>query len=129
MRPLKMSVDSPTKLKKLFNTMYRYRFRLKTKRNFVPDGIHIYEELLDFYKKSITLNNMKIQHLEIASVKKQEASFLYSLIIQERPKTVLEVGTFAGFSTMVIAEGLRDNKDGMIYTVDPQISIGLASNP
>ena len=39
---------------------------------------------------------------------------LFSNII--RPKTILEIGTFTGYSTICLAEGL--SKNGKIYTID-----------
>ena len=39
---------------------------------------------------------------------------LLSKIIQ--PKTILEVGTFTGYGTLCLAEGLQ--KDGLLHTID-----------
>ncbi len=73
--------------------------------------------------------NYHSKSLSSGSIKKEEASFLYNLIIQEKPKIVLQVGTFLGFSTLIIAEALKHNGAGKIYTIDPEIPHLKISNP
>ena len=49
------------------------------------------------------------------------ALFLYTLALNQRPTTIVETGTFYGYSTWFLAEALRFwGDDGKIYTIDPE---------
>ena len=49
--------------------------------------------------------------------------FLKSLVITLKPRLIVETGTFLGYSTLKMAEGLQENGFGRIVTIeyDPQI--------
>ena len=49
---------------------------------------------------------------------------LFSNII--RPKTILEIGTYTGYSTICLAEGL--SKDGKIHTIDNNEELVIIQN-
>jgi len=112
--------------KKIIDKANRYNLRCKVKQPLDIEskdtiGVLIYEDLLSFYKQLETSYDLSLTNVVTGSIKKEEASLLYSLIIKEKPKTILQVGTFVGFSTLIIAEALRRNETGKIYTVDPEI--------
>lgn len=44
---------------------------------------------------------------------------LHELVRLTRPNVVLEIGTFKGYSALCLAQGLVDNKRGVLYTIDP----------
>lgn len=46
-------------------------------------------------------------------------NLLYNLVRLTRPKTIVEIGTFKGYSAICLAQGLEDNKHGLLYTIDP----------
>lgn len=51
----------------------------------------------------------------------ERGMLLYALISKFRPKTVLEIGTAEGYSTLCMAWAMSDNKiNGKIFTVDPK---------
>jgi predicted O-methyltransferase YrrM len=47
-------------------------------------------------------------------------AFLYHLVRHYQPLTVVQVGTFVGASAAAIALGLRDNRRGRLFTIDPE---------
>ncbi len=48
------------------------------------------------------------------------ALLLFSLVLNQRPKTIIETGTFYGYSTWFMAEALRiwGDEGSMVYTID-----------
>jgi len=54
----------------------------------------------------------------ILAIDIESGEFLYSLIRITKPKNVVETGTFEGFSTIHIAQALKDNGSGVVWTVD-----------
>lgn len=120
--------------RKIFGAIRLYHLRLKInqplrKESADPKGGLVYEDLMSFYKKLMNSYKLPVEELIGGSIKKADASLLYNLVIQEKPKIVLQVGTFVGFSTLIIAEALKHSGDGRIYTVDPEISHRKISNP
>lgn len=119
---------------KIFSAIHLYNLKLKinqplNKESADPKGGLVYEDIMSFYKKLMTTHKLPVEELIAGSIKKEDSSLLYNLVIQEKPKIVLQVGTFVGFSTLIIAEALRYNGDGKIFTVDPEISHRKISNP
>lgn len=51
----------------------------------------------------------------------ERGMLLYALITKFKPKTVLEIGTAEGYSTLCMAWAMTENKiEGKIFTVDPK---------
>ena len=51
----------------------------------------------------------------------ERGMLLYALITKFKPKTVLEIGTAEGYSTLCMAWAMTENKiEGKIYTIDPK---------
>ena len=46
-------------------------------------------------------------------------SLLYSLVRLYQPDVILEIGTFKGYSAICLAQALKDNKKGILITIDP----------
>lgn len=66
------------------------------------------KELQEYTKKNVHGSNMLIGEME--------ASVLRFLISLGSVKTVVEFGTYTGYSALAMAEGLPD--DGKVYTID-----------
>ena len=49
-------------------------------------------------------------------------SILYTLIVTCRARKVLQLGTFVGFSSLILGDALR-RVDGRLITVDPDVSV------
>ena len=47
-----------------------------------------------------------------------DAMLLYSILLSKRPKNVLEIGRYHGWSTSVLYGALEDNNCGHLYSVD-----------
>lgn len=127
-------VSSDGMFKKLYNILSRCYLRFKVDRSLTNDGdsqtgIIVYDELMSYYQRLIYSCGLPLKQIVYGSIKKEDCSFLYHLIIQEKPKVVLQIGTFVGFSTLIIAEALKRNGAGKIYTVDPEIPHREISNP
>lgn len=48
----------------------------------------------------------------------RDAVFLYSIVYSKKPKNVLEIGRFRGWSTSIISSALKDNGTGTVFSVD-----------
>lgn len=121
-------------LQKILRLLHRYNLELKIKQtlsveNTATEGVRVYEDLLSFYKQLIISFKLPLEEFIGGSIKREEASLLYNLVIQEKPKNVLQVGTFLGFSTLIIAEALKHNGEGKIFAIDPEIPHRKISNP
>lgn len=75
---------------------------------------HIDEEG-DYLYRLYRATNIELLHGRMASGHLQ-GRILKMLVRMIRPKNVLEIGTFSGYSAISMAEGLTD--EGMIYTFD-----------
>ena len=61
------------------------------------------------------------KHSQGGIVNYERGILLYALITKYKPKTVLEIGTAEGYSTLCMAWAMTDSKiDGKIFTVDPK---------
>jgi hypothetical protein len=61
------------------------------------------------------------KHSQGGIVNYERGMLLYALITKYKPKTVLEIGTAEGYSTLCMAWAMTDNKiNGKIFTVDPK---------
>lgn len=59
------------------------------------------------------------QYRDGAAIVPEEGELLYALVRATKPKVVVETGTHKGLSTHYIAEALKDNGEGHIWTTDP----------
>tara|TARA_A100001391_G_scaffold31223_1_gene16686 strand:- start:856 stop:1647 length:792 start_codon:yes stop_codon:yes gene_type:complete len=75
--------------------------------------------LMDIIKFNNTLTK-RDKNMTVAEIygKERFCYFLYSLIKMEQPNTVLELGTGLGTCTFLMAQALKENNKGKIWTVD-----------
>lgn len=52
------------------------------------------------------------------AVEVETGQFLYGIVRAVKPTNAIETGTFEGFSAVNIAQALKDNKQGMLWTID-----------
>jgi len=71
-----------------------------------------------FHKQAKWLKEKSISTTENWTSEKEMGDFLYGLVLAVKPRTVLETGTYTGFTTHAIAQGLKYNGFGNIDTVD-----------
>jgi predicted O-methyltransferase YrrM len=55
---------------------------------------------------------------ESGSVTEAEAQLLYAMVCATKPEVVVEIGTSYGYSTIHLAQGLKDNGRGHLYTAE-----------
>jgi predicted O-methyltransferase YrrM len=77
----------------------------------------VFLEYLDYWIHS----RQDIQDLLLASQKPLDAHTLYCIVCQKQPAVVLEIGTFVGFSTAIMAYAIKHNGRGMIHCIDPNM--------
>lgn len=93
---------------------------------FAVDIYHtIFLEFLDHWIRS----GEQIGDLLLATVQLEDALALYCIIREKRPSVVLEIGSFIGFSTCMIAQSLKDNGKGVIHCVDPNVAYFSVKSP
>lgn len=92
-------------------------------------GARVRTQILNDYRQSPRLRNANIEQALSGSIKEPEACLLWDLIVQRKPSVVLQVGTFVGVSSLIMAEALRNNHQGMLVTVDPEIPHRAIKNP
>jgi predicted O-methyltransferase YrrM len=63
------------------------------------------------------------------SIKNEEAEALYQLVLDRKPQIAYQIGTFVGYSALVIAHALRTNGSGLLIAVDPEIPHRTFINP
>ena len=61
--------------------------------------------------------NQRVQKITSLNTQKL-APFLYNLVRAYEPETVIEVGSYAGYTTAWLAKGLQDNGFGTLYAID-----------
>ncbi|MHA2283338.1 MAG: class I SAM-dependent methyltransferase [Promethearchaeota archaeon] len=112
-------------------------------------------EKVDFLKGSISLIHMKgyesskkvykdtflsyldywldskfnIKDFLISSIKPRDAHALYCTIREKQPSAILEIGSFVGFSTSIMANAVKDNGKGTIHCVDPNMTFFTVVKP
>ena len=90
----------------------------------MPDEQNItHDYIIDFVRASLTPNNAGLQELEayahehgVPIIQKEVASFLQVLCRIHKPKTVLEIGTAIGYSSILMAQSLPE--DAAITTIE-----------
>ena len=55
------------------------------------------------------------------SIRYNEGNILYNICKELKPKVVLELGTFHGFSSAYFLSAIKDNSCGFLYSVDPHV--------
>ncbi|MCP3931918.1 MAG: hypothetical protein GY705_22820 [Bacteroidetes bacterium] len=78
-------------------------------------------EIRDAYRPVLLRYGVDDDNFFWGSIKNEEAEALYQLILERKPKIVYQIGTFVGYSALVIAHALRANGEGLLVAVDPEI--------
>jgi len=90
----------------------------------------------DAFRKSFTAyldywirQGHSMHNLMRAIVKPGDAHALYCLVKTYAPETIVEIGTFTGFSTSLLAQAALENGKGKIYCFDPNLTHVEVSKP
>ena len=77
------------------------------------------------------LDGYGIPHDEFfgGSIKDQDAAAIYAIVRERCPRRAYQVGTFVGYSALVIASALRENGEGVVVCCDPEIPHRTFINP
>ncbi|MBO9395891.1 class I SAM-dependent methyltransferase [Shimia sp. R9_1] len=83
----------------------------------------------DFYSSNVERFGITRGNFFGGSIKDDEAVTLHRLIIEQKPKNVVQIGTFIGYSAAIIADALRQNGSGRLICIDPEIQHRSSGNP
>ena len=81
----------------------------------------VYRRVFQAYLSYWMRSPEDLSDLLLACVKPGDAHSLYCLIREKQPSVILEVGTFVGFSTCLMAQAVKDNGQGKIFCIDPNL--------
>ncbi len=56
-----------------------------------------------------------------ANINRESSDALYDMVLQERPKQVVEIGMAYGISTLTILSALAENGSGSLISIDPYL--------
>jgi len=87
---------------------------------FLPESIENYSEIFSSKESEVLAELNRETHLKIMIPQMLsghiQGNFLKMISFMLKPKTILEVGTFTGYSAICMTEGLQ--KDGILHTID-----------
>lgn len=86
-------------------------------------------EIRDMYAPILHEYGVESGEFFLGSIKKEDAEALYALVRQRKPDIVYQVGTFVGYSAMVLAHAINANGKGRLIAVDPEIPHRTFINP
>lgn len=86
-------------------------------------------EIRNAYYPILERYNIESEAFFWGSIKNEEAEALYQLVLDRKPNVVYQIGTFVGYSAIVIAHALRANGKGRLIAVDPEIPHRTFINP
>jgi predicted O-methyltransferase YrrM len=69
-------------------------------------------------KKSEFYSIVDSENLSFGSISSKEAKILYALVREQKPEKLVETGVCNGVSTWIILEGLKENGEGRLYSID-----------
>ncbi|HID98778.1 MAG TPA: hypothetical protein EYP59_00600 [Thiotrichaceae bacterium] len=86
-------------------------------------------EIREAYRPILLKYNIDFEEFFWGSIKDEEAEALYQLVRHRRPRVAYQIGTFVGYSALVIAHALRANGMGRLIAIDPEIPHRTFINP
>jgi predicted O-methyltransferase YrrM len=90
------------------------------KMHFLPEDIDLYSDSHTEQESAILSDLDRKTHLKVLQPRMLSGHFqgrLLSMLSHiKRPKRILEIGTYTGYSALCLAEGLAE--DGKVYTID-----------
>ncbi len=106
--------------------------RVAGQKIFASPGIEAQKACADIreaYGPVLQRYGVDSQNFFWGSIKNEEAEALYQLVLDRKPNIVYQIGTFVGYSALVIAHALRANGRGQLVAVDPEIPHRTFINP
>jgi len=87
------------------------------------------EEIRNSYVPILEHCGVSPEEFFTGSIKNDEAEVLYQMVLERNPKVAYQIGTFVGYSGMVISHALRAAGGGILVAVDPEIPHRTFTNP
>ncbi len=111
---------------------WQYLSRSKSKDMFpeIDDmSARAVENIRSFYGSNVEKHGITSSNFFGGSIKNDEAYMLHRLIAETKPKCVIQIGTFIGYSAAIICDALRSNGEGHLICIDPEIPHRSEGNP
>ena len=86
-------------------------------------------EIREAYTPILKKNGVDPKEFFWGSIKDLDAAMLYQLVLDRKPKIAYQIGTFVGYSALIIAHALRANGAGILLAVDPEVPHRTFVNP
>lgn len=86
-------------------------------------------KIQETYRSIIERYGISFEQFFAGSIKGDDAAALYDLVLKNKPNVVYHVGTFVGYSAMIMAHALHSNGRGILIAVDPEIPHRSLTNP
>lgn len=97
---------------------------------FISEALNNYCEIHTQPESDLLSELNRETHLKVLSPRMLsghlQGRFLSFISKLKQPKTILEIGTYTGYSALCLAEGLQ--KDGILITIDPNEETNLVAN-
>jgi predicted O-methyltransferase YrrM len=87
------------------------------------------KEIREAYVPILKAKGVPLNEFLWGSIKDADAEMLYQLVLDRKPKVAYQIGTFVGYSALVIADALRANGEGILLAVDPEVPHRTFVNP
>ena len=93
------------------------------------ESIDEVQAIREHYLSRIADSGISEEEFFGGSIKDQEAFRLFQMVRNAKPRVSLQIGTFVGYSTCIIARALALNGGGRLVTIDPDIAHRSVSSP
>ena len=87
------------------------------------------EEIREAYVPILKKRGVDPKEFFWGSIKDADAEMLYQLVLDRKPNVAYQIGTFVGYSALVIADALRASGGGILLAVDPEVPHRTFVNP
>ncbi|MFH0729981.1 MAG: class I SAM-dependent methyltransferase [Pseudomonadota bacterium] len=122
------------RIKNRYSKKWSYLLKNSNHSIFTPPSAEAFkacEEIREAYRPVLQEYGIPYEEFFGGSIKDDDAAALYDVVLNRRPNIAYQVGTFVGYSAMVIAHALRNRsqKGRFLITVDPEIPHRTLFNP
>ena len=114
------------------NPSWKYLRKKSSGKIFVQparEDFAVCEKIRDAYRPILDQYGVAHEHFFLGSVKTQDAAALHALVRARKPATAYQIGTFTGYSAMLIASALKSSGGGILLACDPEVPHRSLVNP
>lgn len=93
------------------------------------EDFDVCRQIAKTYRPIITAYGIPDREFDDGSIKDHDAAALHALIRHRQPEIGYQVGTFVGYSAMILASAMKANGRGRLIACDPEIPHRSLMNP